>query len=135
MRPIALLALSLTMAGLLYTSSAAGSGQGQTASPSMAQFNALKKQVVELRTDVRELYVFIGACFKRGIPTSQFDGYVHQDANGQTKTTTALDISGTDQAAQAYLLDVGKLCADALAQAQPLTSTSKLPSIHRASTH
>jgi hypothetical protein len=105
---------------LLFAASAIGSADKQSSGPSMAQFNALKKQVAKMKTDVRDLYVFIGACFKGSAPVSRFDGYVQQHPDGSTGTRTALDVTAAVETRDRYLLDIGKLFASTLDQPQAL---------------
>ena len=112
-RRVALLALAALLGAIVYATAAPAS---QQAGPSRAEFNALKKRVAKVEKNANDALVLLGACLKQGVPASRFTGYVVVDANGQNPSvSTAIDVD-TGASPQAYVLDIGKDCATALAQ-------------------
>ncbi|HXY85400.1 MAG TPA: hypothetical protein VEH52_07935 [Gaiellaceae bacterium] len=116
----ALLAVAV-IGGLLYATTAVG---GQQASPTAAQFNALKRTVAAMakkqKADEKTLtglVTVVGGCLHGAVPVARYQGYEYVQTDGTTIQTTALDVAGTGDTPQAYLLDVGSVCAQAIASA------------------
>ena len=115
MRKLILLALAAVAGAVIYATAAPA---GQEASPSRAEFNALKHRMTVVEKNSNTALVLLGSCLTHAVPISRYDGYVSLDASGNPFQTTALDV--TDEAGvapQTYLLDVGQVCANAIASA------------------
>ncbi|HXY85612.1 MAG TPA: hypothetical protein VEH52_09020 [Gaiellaceae bacterium] len=122
MKTFGVLLAALAVAALLYAATAIG---GSTASPSSAQFNALKKTVAAMKKkqkadekNINDIIAVIGVCFANAVPVTRISGYVHENADGTTSNITALDVADSISGgqAQAYFLDVGATCANAINQ-------------------
>ena len=105
--------MAAVLGAIVYATAAPAS---QQAGPSRAEFNALKKRVAKVEKNANDALVVLGACLKQGIPASRFNDYVAVDTANNQFVTTAIDVD-TGAAPQAYVLDIGKDCATALAQA------------------
>src|SRR3954468_14701304 len=97
---LALAAIALA-AVALYATAAPASQQAVTP----GQFNALKKQVNKIRTDLNTVANVLGGCVMgTAVPISQYNDYVAADSNGNLFTTTGLDLTEQGQTPQGYAL-------------------------------
>jgi hypothetical protein len=115
MKGFALLVGALAGAALLYVTTAVG---GQQASPTRAEFNALKKQVATLKKDDQGVQAVLNTCFNGAVPVVSFDGYEYRAADGSTVLTSALDVAQPTETPAVFLLDVGATCASVLNSAK-----------------
>jgi hypothetical protein len=111
-RRLALLALAAVLGAIIYATAAPAS---QQAGPSRAEFNAVKKRLAKVEKNSNAALVLLGTCLQTGVPASRFNGYVAVDTSNNPIITTAIDVD-TGSAPQAYVLDIGKDCATAIAQ-------------------
>jgi hypothetical protein len=115
MKGFALLVGALAGAALLYVTTAVG---GQQASPTRAEFNALKKQVATLKKDDQAVQAVLTTCFNGAVPAASFTGYEYRADDGSTILTTALDVAQSPDTPTVFLLDVGATCAGVLNSAK-----------------
>jgi hypothetical protein len=115
MKGFALLVGALAGAALLYVTTAVG---GPQASPTRAEFNALKKQVATLKKDDQAIQTVLGVCLNGAVPAARHTGYQAQAADGSTFLTTGLDVVDAGGTPTVYLLDVGQVCATAINNAK-----------------
>jgi hypothetical protein len=115
MKGFALLVGALAGAALLYVTTAVG---GQQASPTRAEFNALKKQVATLKKDDQAVQAVLTTCFNGAVPAASFTGYEYRADDGSTILTTALDVAQSPDTPTVFLLDVGATCASVLNSAK-----------------
>jgi hypothetical protein len=108
-----LMALSLVALAAVAIYSATATG-GAQAPPSRGEFNALKARTAKLEKRATQLETLIGACFTTALPVSRYSGYVYQNSSGAVFLTTALDLTEQGQTPNAYALDVGAECANAI---------------------
>jgi hypothetical protein len=106
---VSLAAVALAAVALYATAAPAGQ---QAVSP--AQFNALKARVTKLEKRASTLEAAIGLCFQGAIPAARYTGYVAANNAGQAIITTAIDVADKGGSPQAYVLDVGSDCANAI---------------------
>jgi hypothetical protein len=115
MKGFALLVGALAGAALLYVTTAVG---GPQASPTRAEFNALKKQVATLKKDDQAVQAVLTTCFNGAVPAASFTGYEYRAEDGSTILTTALDVAQSPDTPTVFLLDVGATCAGVLNSAK-----------------
>lgn len=109
-RFLAVAAIALA-AVAVYATTAPGGAQ---APPSRGEFNALKLRMAKVEKRATTLETVIGTCFTTAIPVSRYGGYVYQNSSGSVFLTTALDVTAQGQTPNAYTLDVGAECANAI---------------------
>src|SRR5262249_55369197 len=111
MRRVLVFVAAAALGAVLYATSAPA---GQQASPTLAQFNALKAKVAKLQKNAEAVTVVVGGCLTRAVPVAQYDGYAVTFSDGTTGQSSALDVAATGDTPDAYMLDVGQTCAQAL---------------------
>lgn len=110
----------IAVAGATYIAAAPGS---QTAGPTAAQFNALKRQVAGLERKVKDVNALLKVCMassapitRRGdweTPTGPTFGYSYQDPSMNSGTPfpeTALDIAGSGDTNVMWITGGGPKC-------------------------
>jgi hypothetical protein len=103
MKRLLALAVIAVAAVVLYTT-AAPAGQ-QAVTP--GQFNALKKQVTKLRTDLNAMTTVLAGCVMgNAVPETQYTDYLATDQNNQVFKTTGLDITQQGGTPNGYALFV-----------------------------
>ena len=101
MKKFVALAAIATLAVTLYAT-AAPAGQ-QAVTP--AQFNALKRQVNKIRSDLNTVTTVLASCVMgSAVPISRYTGYVAADQNGNAIITTALDLTEQGDTPNGYAL-------------------------------
>jgi|tagenome__1003787_1003787.scaffolds.fasta_scaffold20910255_2 hypothetical protein len=86
---LAFAVIAITAVTLYATAAPAGQ---QAVTP--AQFNALKRQVNKVRTDLNTVTTVLASCVMgSAIPITQYNNYVAVDSNNQLFKTTGLDIT------------------------------------------
>ena len=99
-RFLALVATAVAAVALYAATAPAGQ---QAVTP--GQFNALKKQVTKLRSDLNAVTtVMVGCVMGTAVPITQYTGYVYQTSSGQDILTTALDLTEQGGTPQGYAL-------------------------------
>jgi hypothetical protein len=93
---------AVAIAAVTLYATAAPAGQ-QAVSP--AQFNALKRQVNKIRTDLNTVTTVLAGCVMgTAVPISQYNDYVGVDSSGKLFPTTGLDITEQGQTPNGYAL-------------------------------
>jgi hypothetical protein len=93
---------AVAIAAVALYATAAPAGQ-QAVTP--AQFNALKKQVAKVRSDLNTVTTVLAGCVMgQAIPISQYNDYVGVDSNGNLFPTTGLDLTESGQTPNGYAL-------------------------------
>jgi hypothetical protein len=118
----------LTLAAAVAISLLAGT-PASAASPTMQQFNALKRQVTQLKNRLNSLQALVNSgfsCHQQVLAVSQYNGYLF-DQNGTLFTTTAIDVADGTQS-EIYIQTVEPHCVEstgrmALAAFTPHTLT------------
>ena len=88
-RFLALVATAVAAVALYAATAPAGQ---QAVTP--GQFNALKKQVTKLRSDLNAVAtVLVGCVMGNAVPITRYSGYDAKDSNGAQISTTALDLT------------------------------------------
>jgi hypothetical protein len=106
---VALAVIALAAVALYATAAPAGQ---QAVTP--GQFNALKSRVAKVEKRAANLENVLNACFTAAFPVTRYGGYVYQDSGGNVFLTTALDLTQQGGTVNAYSLDVGPECANAI---------------------
>ena len=104
---VSLAAVALAAVALYATAAPAGQ---QAVTP--AQFNALKKQVAKIRSDLNAVATVLGGCVMgQAIPISQYNDYAGIDSSGNLFPTTGLDLTEQGQTPNGYALLVNSSSA------------------------
>jgi hypothetical protein len=97
---VALAVIALAAVALYATAAPAGQ---QAVTP--GQFNALKKQVTKIRSDLNAVTTVLAACVMgNAVPITRYAGYDAKDGNGAQISTTALDLTNQGDTPNGFAL-------------------------------